>query len=102
MEPQRNVTCPSVAYTPVSKKIFSGSKNIYFNFGKRSPSSDTLLRLLSCENEGKNVTPLDVWKYRKAAREQRMQTIVVGGRDFDSTGGPPNVHIVVYIHNVYQ
>ena len=31
-----------------------------------------------------------------------LRGIVVGGRDFDIAGGPPNVHIVVYIHRIYQ
>ena len=36
----------------------------------QSTYGDTLLWMLSCENEGKNITPLDVWKRLKAARER--------------------------------
>ena len=35
-------------------------------------------------------------------RINASQSIVVGGRDFDIAGGPPNVHIVGDIHRVYQ
>ena len=31
-----------------------------------------------------------------------LGSIVVGGRGFDIAGGPPNMHIVVYKHRVYQ
>ena len=43
----------------------------------QSNCGDTLLRMLSCENGGNSITPLDVWKLLKAARERACKLVLL-------------------------